>query len=228
MSGLLLAGFVKVCLVLILISEAFILTRRHIFGLFNTYRAQSILIAAVALFLFFKTGNIVLLYTAILTVLSKCLLLPYILKKAQKSMHISHDVEFRFLQPSSSIFISIFIILMVHIVFSKVLTGLALSNLFYIGSVLGVSLTLIGMMILFTRKQIISKMVGYLTMENGVVLFGLFISELPLLIEVFILMDLIMLVVIAGILSFGVTSTIEEFHVKLNPLRNWFNEGEES
>ena len=225
MNILLVDGIVKIFLVLILV-EAFIITRRNIFGLFSTYRMQSILIAAVALFLFLKDGNIVLLYTALLTIISKSIFIPYILKKAQKSMNISHEVVFRFIQPGSSILASIFIILMVHIVFSKILAGLALSNLFYIGAVLGVSLTLIGMLILFTRKQIISKMVGYLTMENGVVLFSLFISELPLLIEVFILMDLIMLVIIAGILNFGITSTMEEFHNKLNPLRNWFKESD--
>lgn len=226
MNILLIDGIVKIFLVLILVSEAFIITRRNIFGLFSTYRMQSILIAAVALFLFLKDGHIVLLYTALLTIISKSIFIPYILKKAQKNMNISHEVIFRFIQPGSSILVSIFIILMVHIVFSKILAGLALSNLFYIGAVLGVSLTLIGMLILFTRKQIISKMVGYLTMENGVVLFSLFISELPLLIEVFILMDLIMLVIIAGILNFGITSTMEEFHNKLNPLRNWFKESD--
>jgi hydrogenase-4 component E len=73
------------------------------------------------------------------------------------------------------------------------------------------------MIVIFTRKQTITNIVGYLTMENGVVLFSLFLTELPLLIEVLIIVDLIMLTLIATILAFGIDSTIEEFHARLNP-----------
>jgi hydrogenase-4 component E len=57
-------------------------------------------------------------------------------------------------------------------------------------------------------------------MENGVVLFSLFLTELPLLIEVLIIVDLIMLTLIATILAFGIDSTIEEFHARLNPFHD--------
>ena len=54
-------------------------------------------------------------------------------------------------------------------------------------------------------------------MENGVVLFSLFLTELPLLIEILIIIDLIMLTLIATVMAFGIDSTIEEFHARLNP-----------
>jgi hydrogenase-4 component E len=57
-------------------------------------------------------------------------------------------------------------------------------------------------------------------MENGVVLFSLFLTELPLLIEVLIIVDLVMLTLLATILAFGIDSTIEEFHARLNPFQN--------
>jgi hydrogenase-4 component E len=74
-----------------------------------------------------------------------------------------------------------------------------------------------GMIVIFTRKQTLTNIIGYLTMENGVVLFSLFLTELPLLIEVLIIVDLIMLTLIVTILAFGIDSTIEEFHARLNP-----------
>jgi hydrogenase-4 component E len=74
-----------------------------------------------------------------------------------------------------------------------------------------------GMIVIFTRKQTLTNIVGYLTMENGVVLFSLFLTELPLLIEILIIIDLIMLTLIATVLAFGIDSTIEEFHARLNP-----------
>jgi hydrogenase-4 component E len=81
-----------------------------------------------------------------------------------------------------------------------------------------------GMIVIFTRKQTITNIVGYLTMENGVVLFSLFLTELPLLIEVLIIVDLIMLTLIATILAFGIDSTIEEFHARLDPFFHPANE----
>ncbi len=82
------------------------------------------------------------------------------------------------------------------------------------------SIVFMGMIVIFTRKQTITNIVGYLTMENGVVLFSLFLTELPLLIEVLIIVDLIMLTLIATILAFGIDSTIEEFHARLDPFHS--------
>ena len=91
------------------------------------------------------------------------------------------------------------------------------STLFTLGATVGVSIVFMGMIVIFTRKQTLTNVVGYLTMENGVVLFSLFLTELPMLIEILIIIDLIMLTLIATVLAFGIDSTIEEFHARLNP-----------
>jgi hydrogenase-4 component E len=75
------------------------------------------------------------------------------------------------------------------------------------------------MLVIFTRKQTITNIVGYLTMENGVLLFSFFLTELPLMIEVLIVVDLIILTLLAAILAFGIDSSIEEFHARLNPFQ---------
>ncbi|MBI5388880.1 hydrogenase subunit, partial [Candidatus Woesearchaeota archaeon] len=180
---------------------------------------QSLFVAAIAFLLFLKEKNVILVYTALLTLISRGIFIPFIMKKVQKKINIRRDIEFHYLQSSGSIIAAIIIILLVHIVFSKILGTMGLTGLYYVGAVLGFSLTMIGMLIIFSRKKIITKIVGYLTMENGVVLFSLFISELPLLIEMFVLMDLIMLVVIAATLGMGMDSSIETFHEQLNPFR---------
>jgi hydrogenase-4 component E len=81
-----------------------------------------------------------------------------------------------------------------------------------------------GMMVIFTRKRMITKILGYLTMENGVLLFSLFIAELPFIIELLIVIDLVMLIVLATVLAFGIDSSIDEFHTKLNSFTMWFKE----
>lgn len=217
MSATFFEGIVKLLLVLVFAFTTLIITRRDMLSLFNAYALQSMFLAAIAFVLFMQEQNTILLYTAILTLVSKSVVIPLILKRVQRKMNIHRDVEFHYLQPTGSILLSIAIILAVHLAFSRILGSLPLSTFFSIGVTLGFSLTMIGMTIVFSRKQVISKIVGFLAMENGVVLVSLFIAEMPLLIEVLVLLDLIILVMIAAVLGFGIGSTIEDFHTKINP-----------
>ncbi len=222
-DALLIDSAIKFFFVLILVSAAFIITRLDLLTLINSYAVQSVFISIVAFLLYIKEGNMVLLSLAILTLFSKGILIPYVMKRIQKDIKIARDVEFNYLSQAGSIFVSAFIIVLVHIIFSNLLNELKLEPLSLQGAVLGVSLALIGMLIMFSRKKAITKIAGYLTMENGVVLFSLFLTELPFVIEVFIIMDLIMLIALATMLSFGMDATIEEFHAKLNVFKIFDN-----
>ena len=92
MNSAALEGVIKIFLVLILVSAAFITTRRNITSFFRNYSIQSFFIAAVALFLFFQEKSQMLLYVALLTILSKVVFIPLILTRIQKSMKIHRDV----------------------------------------------------------------------------------------------------------------------------------------
>jgi hydrogenase-4 component E len=214
--------FTTVLFVLILATAALVITVRTLSSLFTIYSAQSLLIAAVALILYLNTGNIVLLLLVILTVASKALLVPYVMRRIQKAMNLKRDVEFRYLSPIGSLLVGSSMIFIVHRSLSSLLTQLSFGGLFFFGAVIGVSLALMGMMVIFTRRRVITKTLGYLTMENGVLLFSLFIAELPFIIEVLIVIDLIMLIVLATVLAFGIDSSVDEFHAKLNSFAPWF------
>lgn len=205
-------------LVLVLISGAFIVTRKDLLSLVSTYRAQSLLLAGIALSLYSVDQSPTLLYLAGLTLASKVLLIPYIIKRIQRQINISRDLEFHYVSPIASIFITIILILLVYVAFAKILKDLSLSSLFYLGAVFGISLTLMGMLITFSRKKVITKIIGYLTMENGVLLFSLFITELPFIIEVLILVDLFMIVLLATILAIGMDSSVEAYQERFHHL----------
>ena len=214
----------KILFVLVLATAALIITVRTLTSLLNIYSIQSWFIAGVAFVLYLKNGSIVLLLLAILTVASKAFMVPYVMRRIQKSMHLKRDLEFRYLTPIGSILVGTTMIFLVYWSFSKFLPELSSDDLFIFGAVIGVSLALMGMMVIFTRKRMITKILGYLTMENGVLLFSLFIAELPFIIELLIVIDLVMLIVLATVLAFGIDSSIDEFHTKLNSFTMWFKE----
>ncbi len=216
-NPVLMDNLIKVFINLILATAAIIIVKRDMISLIGTYSIQSILLVLLAMLLYLEDGSSLLIYLAILTLVSKVLIIPWFMKKIQKKLNIKRDVEFHYLTPTSALFASIFIVLAVYVFLSRVLAELELSNVFFLGATVGISLTFMGMIIVFSRKQTITNIIGYLTMENGVLLFSMFLAELPMIIEVLILVDLIMLTLMATLLAFGINSSIEEFHEKINP-----------
>ena len=214
----------KIFFVLILGTAALIISVRTLKTLLNVYAFQSFCIAAIALVLYLKTGSVVLLLLTILTIASKVFLIPYVMRRIQKTMKLQRDVQFRYLSPIGSVLAGTAIIFVVYRTFSIFLTDISQEPMFFFGAIIGVSLALMGMMVIFTRKQMITKILGYLMMENGVLLFSLFIAELPFIIEVLIIIDLIMLIILATVLAFGIDYSIDEFHEKLNSFTLWFKD----
>jgi hydrogenase-4 component E len=209
----------EILIVLILITAAIIIMKRDIRSLIKTYAFQSLLLAVMALFFFVETGSPTLLFLSIIILVSKVWIIPHFMGQVQKKLNIKRDVQFHFLSPITALIASLFIMLFVYLSFTPLISELNRfnSSLFFLGATVGVSIVFMGMIVIFTRKQTLTNIVGYLTMENGVVLFSLFLTELPLLIEILIIIDLIMLTLIATVLAFGIDSTIEEFHTRLNP-----------
>lgn len=207
--------------VLILLTAAMITISRNIISMIFIYSVQSLLIVLIALIIYFSEKNPILLTIAILTFLSKVLIIPYITKKVQYKLKIKRDVTFHHLSPIGSIFLSILVFFIVYAAFSSLVGVLADKNSLIIIS-LSVSLVFMGLIIMFTRKQMITNVIGYLTMENGVLLFSLFVAELPLIIEFLVLLDLIMLILLITLLAFGIDSGIEEYHARIDPFKFLF------
>ncbi|MBI2661584.1 hydrogenase subunit [Candidatus Woesearchaeota archaeon] len=207
----------KILLVLILFLAVLIITVKDLLFLNFLYRIQSFFIVLVSLALYAPDRKTSLLAVASITLLSKVIIIPSIIKNAQNKLKIKRDVEFHYLTPISSILVSIAVFFAVYLSFSRLITELPDKTFLITGS-LSVSLMFMGMIIIFTRQQTITNIIGFLTIENGVLLFSLFMAELPLIVEVLILLDLVMLIVLASLLAFGIDSNIEEFHKKLQPL----------
>jgi hydrogenase-4 component E len=210
-------GPMKVLLALVLITGAFIVTRRDFRSMVAVYALQSLMLGILALVMYAENHSPILLGLAVMTIVFKVIAIPYAIRGVQKQMKIKRDVEFEYLSPTGSMMATIALIMLVYYSFSGFVHELSLSTLFYLGSVFGVSLALMGMLITFTRRKVITKTIGYLTMENGVLLFGLFLTELPLIIEVLILIDLVILVLLATILALGMDASIEDFQARLHP-----------
>ncbi len=208
---------IRVLFALVIVSAAYIISTRNLLSLVSVYALQSLTLVLMALSLWFLEGTTILLAIAVVTFASKVIVIPYFIATVQERVRIRRDIEFHYLSPTTSLLVSMGLMLFVYIVLSKILQGTpAGQGLFFFGAVIGISLMLMGMMVTFSRKRAITKVLGYLSMENGVLLFGLFVTELPFIIEFLIIIDLIILVMLTTILAVGIDSTLEDYHNRLH------------
>lgn len=127
----------------------------------------------------------------------KGLLIPTLLDKAMRDVHIKHEVE-----PYVGFIPSLFLCAV----------GTGLSILFagslplapeHAGTLLvpaSLATLLSGFLVLTTRRKAVSQVIGYLMLENGIFVFGqLLIEAMPFLVEAGVLLDLFVGIFIMGI-----------------------------
>lgn len=210
-------GIIKVLLVCVIITAAYIISTRNLLSLVSMYSLQSVTLVCLALALYIHESAPVLLAIAIVTFISKALIIPFFIATIQEKIRIKRDIEFHFLSPTSSLILSMALMLVVYMALTRILRETpARASLFFFGAVIGISLMLMGMMVMLSRKRAITKVLGFLSMENGVLLFGMFVTELPFIIEFLIIIDLIILVLLTTILTVGIDSTLEDYHKRLH------------
>jgi hydrogenase-4 component E len=210
-------GIIRILFVCVIITAAYIISTRNLLSVVSVYALQSLTLVCIALALYFLEGSIVLLAIAGVTFVSKVIIIPYFIATIQEKIRIKRDIEFHYLSPTTSLLISMILMLVIYMALARIVVGSpSKQNLFFFGAVLGISLMLMGMMVTFSRKRAITKVLGFLSMENGVLLFGMFVTELPFIIEFLIIIDLIILVILTTILSVGIDSTLEDYHKRLH------------
>ncbi|MFA4824626.1 MAG: hydrogenase subunit [Methanoregula sp.] len=210
-------GIIRILFVCIIITAAYIISTRNLLSVVSVYALQSLTLVGIALALWSLEGSLVLLAIAVVTFVSKVIIIPYFIATIQEKIRIKRDIEFHYLNPTTSLLISMALMLVIYMALVRILEGTpARESLFFFGAVLGISLMLMGMMVTFSRKRAITKVLGFLSMENGVLLFGMFVTELPFIIEFLIIIDLIILVILTTILSVGIDSTLEDYHKRLH------------
>ncbi|TAK51345.1 MAG: hypothetical protein EPO24_15965 [Bacteroidetes bacterium] len=78
----------------------------------------------------------------------------------------------------------------------------------------GFSAVVVGILVIIFRKKLILHVAGFLVLENGIFLFGIAVaSELPVMIEIGMLLDVFVVVFLMGIALNRISSTLSGFEV---------------
>lgn len=165
------------------------------------FGAQSWLIAILSASVGYYANFPELYLIAILTCLFRGLLLPYLLLRIVRRLAVPREAT-EILRPSSSLVIGA-----LSVVFALAVAHSISAELNLAGTIAALALTvmlsmkLIGFLILAARQEAVSQILGLLILENGIFLGSqILVPGMPLLLEVVILFDLLIVVACFGVL----------------------------
>jgi len=189
--------FVDPLLVLVLLTNFFLLGTSRLRAIINGTALQGVLLGTLALLVHHEVGLRPILVAVGATAI-KAIVIPWLLARALREAAIRREVE-----P--------FIGYIPSLVLGAIGTGLAM--LFagtlplapqHVGSLLiptSLATVITGFILLTTRRKALTQVAGYLVLENGIFIMGLALIEaLPFFVEIGVLLDLLVAIFVMGIM----------------------------
>ena len=181
-------------LIVLLLTNFFILGTANLRASIRVVAIQGVLLSLLPLFVE-SHATLRLLSLVFMTAAIKGAIIPALLLKAIRDVHIRHEVE-----PYLGFIPSLFL--------CAIGTGMALlfgdrlplapehRNALFVPAALATLLA--GFLVLTTRRKAISQVTGYLMLENGIYVFGLLLYQ-AMAVEVGVLLDLVVGIFVMGI-----------------------------
>ena len=185
---------------LFLLTAFGIVAMRQVRGCLNLFIAQSLLLAASAALLGLRYGSAHLFGVAIVNVISKPVIIPWLLRKtAPAEIYTQREIN-QVLNIPTALLIALALAILSYFLGQPLLNAIAPE--FRAPNVpIGIAGLLIGVFTLTVRREAVPLLLGLLMMENSAFLAGISISrDLPLLVELAIAADSLIIVFISGVL----------------------------
>jgi hydrogenase-4 component E len=190
-----------------LVTAVVILVAKRLDHAIYTGAVQSILLALAGGILADATGVRHLWVIAGITFVLKGVVLPRLLTFIIRRLKVPQEIEPILWVPAPLAIATVVVLLAFYVTeplsgLKQAVTGDALPY--------GISLTLLGVLVMIARKKAITQMVGLYTCENGIFFTGMAVSHgMPLFVEIGVVLDVALGMLVMAILLFRVSSTID-------------------
>ncbi|PYG87537.1 hydrogenase-4 component E [Ruminiclostridium sufflavum DSM 19573] len=207
--------------ILILISSFILIANKRQNAYISTFRFQSLLLALVSLLVSVRSmlsnkkfDEVIIIFCLI--VLFKVVIIPIVLKRTSKKVEYTVEKDFFINIPVSMLICCGLVVLCWHVIYS--IEGINNSDtrnyLIY-----SMSVVMLGLFFMISRKKAIGQIVGFLVIENGMFLAAMLTTEgMPMFVELGLFFDLLTAVLIMGIFVFKINDTFDS--IDINKLKN--------
>lgn len=203
---------------ILLLSTLFLFRTKKTMDAVIIIAVQSAGLAVIALLMWQKTGMVHLFIAAVLTIVVKTVIIPYILFYTVKKTKANRNVE-RTMGQFGSIFIALMLVITGQYVASHLSLPGAEHGMRYLAT--AIILVFLGTLTIINNKQVLMQGIGVIVIENGLFLLTQAISYgMPLAVELGVFFDLFVAVVIIASLSFKIHSAFHSLNTeKMQDLR---------
>jgi hydrogenase-4 component E len=196
--------------ILLLLSFA-MLSQRRILSLIHLYTLQGLTLVSANLVLGFVTADTHLYISALLTLVLKVGLIPWILYKLVQRLNVKTDVE-PLLNIPTTLLVGIVLVIIAFNVASPI-SQLASS---VARGTLGIALAcvLLSFMMMITRARAIPQVIGFLSMENGLFFAAAAATNgMPMIVELGIGLDVLVGILILGVFMFQIREQFDSLDI---------------
>ncbi len=211
MSAALIQQLIDGLAALMLLTSFALLAQHRMLSVLNWFAGQGLLLAATAAVVAYGTDNMELYISAILALLLKGLLLPWLLWRVIRQLHVHREVE-PLMNTSLTMLVALGVTLFAFHIIQPIekISELMTRNSMAIAT----ACVLLGMLMMITRKKAITQVIGFLAVENSLFFAAIGSTNgMPLIVEIGIAFDVLIAALIFGLFFFQIRTTFDSLEV---------------
>jgi len=209
---------VLVLAALALLTSFLMLAQGRKLPLIYTYGWQGVLLAVTTALVAYVTGHTHLYISAVLTLALKALLIPWLLHRLAVRLNVQRENE-PIAYPSLLLLAGAALVVFSYYVSLPIVQFAASATRNIIA--VSMSIVLLGMLLMITRRRAMAQVIGFMSMENGLFFAGVVSTYgMPMIVELGIAFDVLVAAILFGVFFFQMRASIDSLDVdRLNRLR---------
>jgi hydrogenase-4 component E len=177
------------------------LFQRRLTGVINTFALQAVVLAAAAAWQAYIQAAPHLYVTAAIALLFKAVAIPFALHRIVRHLAIHRTIE-------TALSIGLTMIVGVALVTLSILLVLPVTSdsaaLTRENLMLALSIVLLGLLMMITRRNAVSQVIGFMSLENGLILAAVGVRGMPLVVEMSVAFSVMVAFIIFGVFFFQI------------------------
>jgi hydrogenase-4 component E len=193
---------------LILISAFAMVATRQVQGVLRFFVAQSVLLAASSFLLAYSRSSVHLWALGAITIVAKVLAIPWVLRRLLPAEFYERREIAQAVNIPTSLLLALLLTIVAEVLMGPIVAATH-DPVIRVNLPIGLAGILIGAYSLVARREAIPQLIGILAMENGAFFAGVAIaSELPLIAELAVAVDVVLIAVVVGLLTRNIRETV--------------------
>lgn len=214
----LLQQLVLVLSALVLLSSFMLLYQTRLVTAIHVFAWQGAMVAAITFLVAATTDSTHLYISALLTLLLKSLLIPWMLHRLVRQLDLVNYTE-ELTHPALTIMAAVALVLFSY----WLVLPLVSQEMLFTRNIVAVSLAvlLIGLLMMVMRRKAVLEVLGFMAIENGLFLAAVSATEgMPLVVELGVAFDVLVAMILFGVFFFQIRESIDSLDVDRLSLLN--------